>query len=387
MNNNMNYIKSVENLNSRKVIVRVGFNVPVGDDGIIDDKEDWRIKASIPTMEYLIRKGARVILASHLGRPKGRVVKSLKLDPVKEKLSQILCLSVGKTNDCIGAEVKEIVAKMKAGEIVLLENLRFHKGEKENSRKFAAELASIADIYVNDAFSVSHRRHASMCAITEFLPSYAGLLLEKEIRILSQALENPKRPAVVIIGGAKTETKLPTIKYLMNKFDYILTGGSVANAILKARKIRNENISVDVNNRKLRTPVDIAVFGAGEKNVSLLSVEEIEDGKALDIGSRTADIYTDIISNSKTIICSGPMGMFENEDFSLGTKRIAKAVSESKAYSIIGGGDTVMAFETFGCLDKIDYVCTGGGAMLEFLAGKELPAVAALENSNIQLLP
>jgi len=233
----MKSLKEIKDLKNKKVLLRVDFNVPIGKEGSVDKGEDWRIRATLPTIEYLIKKHAKIILLSHLGRPDGKVVEEFRLGPVQDRLSELLGLSVIKTPDCTGNVVRETVDEMKAGEIVLLENLRFHKEEEENDDNFAKELASLGDIYVNDAFSVSHRAHASVHAITRHLPSYAGLLLEKEIGILTDAINNPKRPATIIIGGAKAETKLPVIKYLMDKFDHILVGGVVANVILKAKGI------------------------------------------------------------------------------------------------------------------------------------------------------
>ncbi|MCK4525207.1 MAG: phosphoglycerate kinase [Candidatus Andersenbacteria bacterium] len=391
----MKSIKEIKNLKNKKVLVRVDFNVPVGDDGIVDDKEDWRIKAVLPTIKYLIEKEARVILMAHLGRPGKYKVSSIKyqacsLKPVAVRLEKLLNKEIKFIDDCVGDKVKRAVKEMLVGEIVLLENLRFYKEEKENDEKFAKELAGLADIYINDAFSVSHRAHASVSAITKFMPSYAGLLLEKEINILSKAIDNPKKSATIIIGGAKAETKFPVIKYLIDKFDHILVGGVVANVILKAKGIdtgksllgdidmKNAE-KIDFDNNKLYIPVDAIICNSKIKKVELSPMGKIGDEKILDIGNDTAELFLKIIADSKTIIWNGPMGMFEKKEFSLGTQKIAKAVVRSKGYTIIGGGDTIAALDQFGYINDVDYICTGGGAMLEFLAGKELPGLDALE--------
>ncbi len=386
----MKSIKEIKDIKNKKVLLRVDFNVPIGKEGIIDEKEDWRIKAAIPTIEYLLKKKAKIILMTHFARPEGKVVEDMRLGPVQDRLSQILNLSVTKTPDCIGDVVKEAVEDMQVGEIVLLENLRFHKEEEENDEAFAKELASLGDIYVNDAFSASHRAHASISAITKFIPSYAGLLLEKEVKILSKAINSPKKPATIIIGGAKAETKLPVIKNLLNKFDHVLVGGVVANVILKAKGIDTgksmlggidpeEAKKIDLTNKKLYIPFDVMVCNSKIKRVEITPVGKIGDEKILDIGPETEDLFYNIIIDSKIIIWNGPMGKFENDHFASGTKRIAKALAKSKGYRIIGGGDTISALDKFGYLDKIDYVCAGGGAMLEFLSGKKLSGLEALE--------
>ena len=312
------------------------------------------------------------------------------LKPAANRLGELLNCEISFVDDCVGDKVKKVIQEMRAEEIIMLENLRFYKEEKNNDEKFAEKLAELADIYINNAFSVSHRKHASVCAITKFLPTYAGLLLEKEVRILSEAMENPKRPVAVIIGGAKAKTKLPVVEYLINKFDYVLIGGVVANVILKAKGINTGKSllnSVDLNkvgkinldDKRLQIPFDVVICDIDEKKVSVSEVEKIGDDKILDIGAETAKLYSKIISDSKTIIWNGPMGLFEKEDFSLGTKAISKAVAKAKGYTIIGGGDTIAAVSKFDDLKKIDYVCAGGGAMLEFLAGKKLPGLEVLK--------
>lgn len=401
----MKSIKEIKNLRNKKVLVRVDFNVPVGDDGIINKKEDWRIRAALPTIEYLLEKKAKIILMSHLGRPEKSRESTLdvavdsrlrgndrmySLKPVAVRLEELLNCKIKFIDDCVGDKVKEIVEKMQTKEIVLLENLRFYKEEKNNDEKFAKELAKFADIYINDAFSVSHRKHASVYAITKFLPSYAGLLLEKEITVLSDAINNSKKPVTVIIGGAKVKTKVPVIKNLINKVDHIIVGGVVANVILKAKGIdtgksllnnvdSGEIEKINFESEKLYVPVDVVVFNPKTEKISLQAVGKVGDNKILDIGTESANLYSRIISDSETIIWNGPMGKFENKNFSFGTKEIAKAVAKKSKRTIIGGGDTIAVLRQFGYLNKMNYVCTGGGAMLEFLAGKKLPGLEVLK--------
>lgn len=386
----MKSLREIKDLKNKKVLVRADFNVPLGKDGVVDSSEDWRIRATLPTIQYLLKKGAKVILLSHLGRPDGKVVEELRLGPVQDRLSELLELSVTKTPDCIGDVAKETVSEMSSGEIVLLENLRFHKEEEENDDNFAKELASLGDVYVNDGFSVSHRAHASVHAITKHLPSYAGLLLEKEVKILSDAIHNPKRPATIIIGGAKAETKLPVIRFLMDKFDHILVGGVVANVILKAKGIDTgksllgdidpeEAKKIDLENIKLHIPVDVIVCNSKIKRAQLSAIGKIGDERILDIGPDTHEMFSKIIADSKLIIWNGPMGLFEKDAFSEGTKEIARAVANSEGYSIIGGGDSISALDKFGYSSKVDYISTGGGAMLEFMSGEKLPGIEALK--------
>ncbi len=350
-------LKTIHNLNlkNKKVFLRVGFDVPLGDDGKIDEKEDWRIKASLPTIRYLLEKNCRIILATHLGRPKGKIVEKLSVEPIQEKLSQILNLPITMVSDCVGPQVKKTADKIRGGEILLLENLRFHQEEEKNDLDFAKKLANLAEIYINDAFSVCHRKHSSIVGIPEFLPSAAGLLLEKETKILFKALKNPKRPAIAIIGGAKIKTKLPVIASLAEKYNQVLIGG------LTAVEARIENLKFDEN---VFLPDDFL-----EKN-----------GGKLDIGKKTIDKFHEIISTAKTIVWNGPMGKFEEKEYSFGTKKIAQAIAESSAYKIVGGGDTIFALSQFGLIEQMDFVSTGGGSMLEFLSGKKLPGLEALKN-------
>lgn len=362
----MKFLKDIprEDLENKRVLLRVDFNVPVGDDQIVDEKEDWRIKAVLPTIKYLLGARAKIIILTHLGRPNGRVVESLRLGPVQDKLTELLDMSIKRTPDCVGAEVKQAIAETEKGEILMLENLRFHKEEEKNDNKFAGELAELGDIYVNDAFGVSHRAHASTAAITGFLPSYAGFLLQKEISVLKNILEKPDRPAVAIIGGEKTETKLPVINILTEVCDYVLTGGAIANEIIT-------------------TPVAKEIA----PNVILPINCVIKKGNCLDIGEDSVREFSKFIRNARTIIWNGPMGEFENPEFAKGTKGVIEAIEAAysgRAKVIIGGGETILALQKFAPsffgLNERMHISTGGGAMLEFLAGKKLPGIEALNN-------
>lgn len=389
----MKFIKEVKNLKNKKVLLRVDFNVSL-EDGIVNKDSDWRIKASLSTIKFLIKNEAKIILIAHFGRPqKGNIAinrKENSLKPVAKRLAELLNHKIEFIDDCLGEKVKSAIDEIKVGEVFLLENLRFYKEEELNEEKFAKEIASYADIYINDAFAVSHRQHSSVVAITNFLPSFAGLLLEKEIKILSQVIANPVKPATIIIGGAKTKTKLPVILNLMNKFNHILIGGIVANVILRAKGINTgkslfddidiEKIKgIDITDKRLHFPIDAVNYNFENKKIFLSAIGNIKNNQIMDIGPDTGELYSEIICKSKTIVWNGPMGMFENSDFSLGTKKISEAIAKSKGYTIIGGGETITAMNKFNNLDKVDYICTGGGAMLEFLAGKKLPGIEALK--------
>ncbi len=353
-----------KDLKNKRVLLRVDFNVPVGDDLIVDEKEDWRIKAALPTIKYLLDSRAKIIILTHLGRPNGGVVDSLRLGPVQDKLTELLDISVKRMPDCVGLEVKEAIAEMEEGEILMLENLRFHKEEEKNDKKFAGKLAELGDIYVNDAFGVSHRTHASTVAITEFLPSYAGFLLQKEIDVLEKFLEKPDRPAIAIIGGKKTETKLPVINILTEACDYVLVGGAIANQIIN-------------------TPISKEVA----PNVILPVNCMIKKRDCLDIGDDSVKEFSKFIRNARMIVWNGPMGEFEKPEFAEGTKGVIEAIEA--AYSngakvIIGGGETILALQKFAPSffrrNERMHISTGGGAMLEFLAGKKLPGIEALKS-------
>lgn len=352
-----------KDLKNKRVLLRADFNVPIGNDGIIDSNEDWRIRAVIPTIEYLLRQDAKIIILAHLGRPKGKIDEKLRLDSVQDRLSELLDLSIAKMPDCVGKEVENAVVEMTGGEILILENLRFHLGEESNDKMFAEELAKLGDIYINDAFSDCHRNHASIVGITKFLPAYAGLLLEKEFEELETA-KNPEHPAVAVIGGAKIETKLPVVDALAKTYDYVLVGGMIANEI-------NKN----------RTKYSLGA------NVILPDEKTGMSYNGCDIGTDTADDFIKIIEKAKTIIWNGPVGKYEEDKCSTGTRLLINAIGkayDNSAKILIGGGETINAIQKFNpaLFDKKNKkisISTGGGAMLEFLAGKSLPGIDVLE--------
>lgn len=385
----MKSIREIEDLKGKRVLVRVDFNVPLGDDGVVDENEAWRIEAALPTIQYLMERNARIILMSHLGRPEGKVVEEMRLGPVQDRLSEMLEVSVLRTPDCVGQMVEQAVGKLNEGEILLLENLRFHPEEEANDEGFARQLAALGDVYVNEAFSCSHRAHASVEAITRLLPSYAGLGLEKEISTLAAAMADPLRPATMIMGGLKAETKLPVINHLVDKFDHILIGGVIANFLLEASGVDigksvkddldvSEAKKIDLNNPKIRIPADMVTDNPDAREV-LAASGQVGPWRILDIGEKTLADYVEIIRQSGTVIWNGTVGMFEDEAYARGTREIARAMAESGAQTIIGGGDTILALANFGYLDRMQHVSTGGGAMLEFLSGEKLPGIAALQ--------
>ncbi|MEA2113231.1 MAG: phosphoglycerate kinase [Patescibacteria group bacterium] len=380
------------NFENKRVLVRVDFNVPVGDDGQVDETEDWRLEAVLPTIRYLLGQKAKIILLTHLGRPGGKVVENLRLNPVAKRLEELLGRSVVKFDDCLGKEVEERVESMRGGEIFLLENLRFHIGEENNRLDFAQQLAKLGEFYINEAFGVAHRAHASIVGLPQYLPDYAGLLLEKEIKILSGALNSSKRPLVVIVGGVKISTKINIIKNFLEKADDILLGGALANTIISAKgfaigkSIIEENMVEEIKllritDTKLHIPVDVVASTdmSGKTAGNISPVAKIKENEIiLDIGPDTSDLFSEIISQAGTIIWNGPMGLFEMDKFILGSKKIAQAVAQSKGFSLVGGGDTISLLERLNLLDKMGHISTGGGAMLEFLAGTELPGLKAL---------
>lgn len=377
------------NFSGKKVLIRSDFNVPLSEKGEI--LEDFRIKATLPTIKYFLEKKAKIILLSHLEVKE----KVLSLAPIVTKLAQLLNQRVKFLPTLSFVEMKEEIEKMKKGEIVLLENLRFHKGEKEGDTNFAKSLSQLGDFYINEAFSCSHRKHASIFLLPKLLPSAAGLLLEKEVETLSKILENPERPMIAIIGGIKIETKIKTILSLLEKADHLLLGSKIGETILAQKMIlvgrKIEEIEkeieeliekIELTNPKLHLPIDGRISLKKEietyfrtAGIGTLKKEE----EIYDIGPETTKIFTEIIKTAKTIFWSGPMGMFENKRFEAGTREIAQAIVRNHlAFKVAGGGDTILALNSFGLLDKFDFVSTGGGAMLEFLAREKLPGLEAL---------
>jgi phosphoglycerate kinase len=386
---NKRTIRDFDSLNGKRVLTRVDFNVPL-QDGVISD--DTRIRAALPTIQFALEQGAAVVLMSHLGRPKGKDP-SQSLRPVAQRLSALLGRPVRFAEDCVGPEVEAQARSLQPGEVMLLENLRFHKEEEKNDPEFAKQLAALGDVYVNDAFGSAHRAHASVEAVAHFLPAAAGFLMEKEIKFLGEVLSDPERPLVVLLGGAKISDKLPVINNLMNLADKIMIGGGMANTFLKAEGYELGDSLVEDNaieqarelllccSGKLMLPVDVVVADAFSNDASsqTVTVGQIKPGwRALDIGPHTVEKYRNQLQNARMIVWNGPMGVFEFPKFAVGTREIAKAIAESSAISIIGGGDSVAAIEQAGLADRITHISTGGGASLEFLEGKTLPGIAAL---------
>jgi len=392
--------KSVRDVDvaGKRVFVRVDFNVPV-ENGVITD--DTRIVETLPTIRYLVERGAKVILASHMGRPKGQIVEELRLNLQAQRLSELLGgKPVAKVDDSIGDAVKAKIAEMKDGDILLLENVRFHPGEEKNDPELAKAFAELADLYVNDAFGAAHRAHASTEGIAHYLPAVSGLLMEKELEVLGKALNNPDRPFTAIIGGSKVKDKIDVINKMLEIADNVIIGGGLSYTFFKALGVEIGKSLLDESKldtvlgfiekakqlgKNFRLPVDIVITDEFSANAKTKVVDIMNEGipadhEGIDIGPKTREIYADIIKNSKLVVWNGPMGVFEIEPFSYGTRAIAEACAATEAYTVIGGGDSAAAVEKFGLKDKMDHISTGGGASLEFMEGKALPGVVALND-------
>jgi phosphoglycerate kinase len=376
----------------KKVLVRVDFNVPIKEGKVGDDT---RIKAALPTINYLLEQGAAVILCSHLGRPKGEVKPEFSLKPVAAYLGTLIDAPVSFAEDCVGEKAETAAAALKPGQVLVLENTRFHAGEKKNDPEIAKQLASLADLYVNDAFGSAHRAHSSTAGVTDYLPSAAGFLLEKEIKYLGNTIANPERPFVAILGGAKVSDKIGVIENLLDKADQILIGGGMANTFFKAQgydmadslveedAIETAKALLDKAEGKLVLPVDVVIANAFDANAEskTMDVGDVPAGwRILDIGPKTVAAFDDVIAKAGTVVWNGPMGVFEFDKFAKGTFEIAEALAKSNAISIVGGGDSASAINKSGLADKITHISTGGGASLEMLEGKELPGLAALDD-------
>ncbi len=373
----------------KRVLMRVDFNVPL-ENGVVGD--DTRIRAAMPSIKYVLDHGGSLVLMSHLGRPKGKAVDSMRMKPVADYLAKLLGKPVKTTSDCIGPEVEAAAKSLKPGEVLVIENLRFHPEEEGGDDAFAKKLAGLGDLYVNDAFGTAHRAHASVAGVPKYLPAAAGFLMEKEVKYLGDMLAKPERPFVAILGGAKVSDKVTVIENLLKKVDAILIGGAMTYTFMKAQgkavggslvEAERVDLAKELLGKaagKIVLPVDHVVAkevaaGAEKKTVG----NEIPDGwKGLDIGPKTIALYSGKIKTAKTVVWNGPMGVFEIDDFAAGTKAVAEAVAESAAVTIIGGGDSAAAVEKFGLADKMTHVSTGGGASLEFLEGQVLPGVAAI---------
>jgi len=385
------------NLEHQRVLVRVDFNVPL-DQGRITD--DTRIRATLPTIQYLMSRQAKIVLVSHLGRPKGKIDDSLRMKPVAERLAEILGRPVHYAPDIVGPEARAVVESLEPGAIALIENVRFDPGEEANDPAFAEKLASLADCYVNDAFGTAHRAHASTVGVAKLLPSAAGLLMQAEVSALTQVLDHAEHPYVLILGGAKVSDKVGVIEHLLERVDTILIGGGMANTFLAAeganvQQSLLEPDKLDVARETLRRagelhtnirlPVDVVVAGklSDDAEPQTVTPEGIPAGTAIyDIGPKTISAFAEVISVARTVVWNGPMGVFEVGPFAAGTREVAEAVAACRGYTLIGGGDSVAAVEQLGVADQISHISTGGGASLEFLEGKVLPGVAALSDGD-----
>lgn len=392
---NKKSIRDVD-LKGKRVFCRVDFNVPMKEGKITDET---RIRAALPTIQYLVEQGAKVILASHLGRPKGQVVEEMRLTPVAARLGELLGKDVKKADEAFGPAVQEMVGAMNEGDVLVLENVRFYAGEEKNDAELAKEFAALADIFVNDAFGAAHRAHASTAGIADYLPAVSGLLMEKELEVLGKALSNPERPFTAIIGGAKVKDKIGVIRHLLDKVDNLIIGGGLAYTFVKALgheiglslceddKIELAKEFMQLAKEKgvnFYMPVDVVITEEFSETATtkIVGIDSIPSNwEGVDIGPKTREIYADVIKNSKLVVWNGPMGVFEMTPFSQGTKAVGQALADAEGtYSVIGGGDSAAAVEKFGMADKMSHISTGGGASLEFMEGKELPGVVCLND-------
>ncbi|MNH98556.1 Phosphoglycerate kinase [compost metagenome] len=387
-------VRDVE-VNGKRVFVRVDFNVPLENGKITDDT---RIRETLPTIKYLIENGAKVILASHLGRPKGEFVDSLRLTPAAERLSELLGKPVAKADEAVGEAVKAKVDALNNGDVLVLENVRFYPGEEKNDPELAKQFAELADLFVNDAFGAAHRAHASTEGIAHLIPAVSGLLMEKELSVLGKALSNPERPFTAIIGGSKVKDKIDVIDNLLNIADNVLIGGGLTYTFFKAQGYEIGQSLLDKDKldvalgfiekakklgKNFMLPVDIVISDdfSADANTDIVGIDGIPaDWEGIDIGPKTRELYADVIKKSKLVVWNGPMGVFEIEPFSHGTREVAEACAATEGYTIIGGGDSAAAAEKFHLADKMDHISTGGGASLEFMEGKKLPGVEALND-------
>jgi phosphoglycerate kinase len=386
---NKKTVKDID-IENKRILVRVDFNVPMSDGKVTDDK---RIRAAVPTIKYILDQGASLLIMSHLGRPKGITDPNFSLRPVSEVLSKLIDRPVKMASDCVGREVEGIAKELKPGEVLMLENTRFHAGEENNDRELAKQMASLADIYVNDAFGSAHRAHASTEGVAHFLPAVSGFLMEQELEYLGRAVANPEHPYVAILGGAKISDKILVVETLLAKCDKLIIGGGMANTFLAAKGLNMQDSLVEdssldkakmimaKSNDKLILPVDAVIadkFDA-EANSQIVDVDKIPAGwSMLDIGPKSIELYKTALRDAKLVVWNGPVGVFEMPKFAEGTFAIARLLAESKAITVIGGGDSASAVKKAGVAKQMTHVSTGGGASLEFLEGKELPGVAAL---------
>jgi len=386
---NKKTVKDID-LKGKRVFMRVDFNVPMQDGKVTDDK---RIRASLPTIKYVLEQGASLILASHLGRPKGGPDPEFSLKPAAEVLSSLLGVSVKMAPDCVGPEVEAMAKELQPGEVLLLENTRFHKGEEKNDLELAKQMASLADVYVNDAFGSAHRAHSSTEGIARFLPAVSGFLMEQELEYLGRAVSNPEHPYIAILGGAKISDKINVVETLASKCDKLIIGGGMANTFLAAKGLNMQDSLVEKESietaksllsklgDKLVLPVDAVIADkfADDANTQVVDVDKIPSGwRMLDVGPQTLELYRETLKGTKLIVWNGPVGVFEMPKFAEGTFALARMLAESGATTVIGGGDSASAVKKAGVAKQMTHVSTGGGASLEFLEGKELPGVAAL---------